>query len=142
MADRFASENATYPSWAELFSGGRGKRIASILTIIVLHGGGNYAVVTLTPSIVADIGGIELIGALTALFNVATLLAAAAIGPLVPRFGTARLWWFMTAIATLGAALSTLADSMVAVAVGRGLAGFGGGGLLAIGCPSPLKLGH
>ena len=77
--------------WHELLADGRGLRIGSVLAVIVLHAGVNYAVVTLAPAIITEVGGGTLIGALTALFNITTVLAAAATGPLAhwPR-DTAR----------------------------------------------------
>ncbi|MEO1607248.1 MAG: MFS transporter [Pseudomonadota bacterium] len=121
------------PNWRELLADGRGLRIGAVLAVIVLHAGGNYAAVTLAPAIVADVGGGELIGALTALFNITTVLAAAATGPLASRYGTRWLWWIMTGLALSGALLSAAADTMSWIATGRAIAGFGGGGLLALG---------
>ena len=46
-----------------------------------MHDGENYAAVTLAQAMVAEVGGGELIGALAALFNITTVLAAAAGGP-------------------------------------------------------------
>ncbi|MGD1884408.1 MAG: MFS transporter [Paracoccaceae bacterium] len=123
----------TAPKWRELLADGRGVRIGTVLAVIILHAGGNYAAVTLAPAIVAEVGGGELIGALTALFNITTVLAAAATGPLASRYGTKWLWWIMTSLALSGALLSAAAGSMPLIATGRALAGFGGGGLLALG---------
>lgn len=121
------------PDWRGLLSGGRGLRIGGVLTVIILHAGGNYAAVTLAPAIVADIGGGELIASLTALFNISTVLAAAATGPLATRYGMKWLWWIMTGLALFGALLSCVAGAMPWIATGRAIAGFGGGGLLALG---------
>ncbi|MEL7279242.1 MAG: MFS transporter [Pseudomonadota bacterium] len=121
------------PDWADLLADGRGRRIGAVLAVIVLHAGGNYAAVTLAPAIVAEVGGGELIGALTALFNITTVLAAAATGPLASRYGTKWLWWIMTGLAFSGALLSAAAGTMTWIATGRAIAGFGGGGLLALG---------
>lgn len=120
------------PGWRSFLAGGRGLRLGGLLAVVVLHAGGNYAVVTLAPAIVAEIGGAALVGALTALFNITTVLAAAAVGPLAGRFGTGALLWAMTLACAAGALLSALAESMTAVALGRAVAGFGGGGLLAL----------
>ena len=121
------------PNWGELLADGRGLRISAVLAVIVLHAGGNYAAVTLAPAMVAEVGGGELIGALAALFNITTVLAAAASGPLAARYGTKWLWWIMTGLALSGALLSAAAGTMLWIAVGRAVAGFGGGGLLALG---------
>ena len=123
----------TAPKWRELLADGRGVRIGTVLAVIILHAGGNYAAVTLAPAIVAEVGGGELIGALTALFNITTVLAAAATGPLASRYGTKWLWWIMIGLALSGALLSAAAGTMQWIASGRALAGFGGGGLLALG---------
>lgn len=120
------------PDWRSFLAEGRGLRLSGLLAVVVLHAGGNYAVVTLAPAIVAEVGGGALIGALTALFNITTILAAAAVGPLAGRFGPGPLLWAMTAACVLGALLSAGASSMTMVALGRGIAGFGGGGLLAL----------
>lgn len=66
------------PNWRSFLAQGRGLRLGGLLAVIMLHAGGNYAVVTLAPAIVAEIGGGALVGALTALFNITTVLAAAA----------------------------------------------------------------
>ncbi|WP_179954340.1 MFS transporter [Denitrobaculum tricleocarpae] len=121
------------PDWRELLAHGRGWRITAVLCVIVVHAGGNYAAVTLAPAIVSEVGGGELIGALTALFNITTVLAAAATGPLAVRYGTKWLWWIMTGLAVSGALISASAGTMPVIAVGRAIAGFGGGGLLALG---------
>lgn len=133
ISDKTSHTADPAPAWRELLADGRGLRIGAVLAVIVLHAGGNYAAVTLAPSIVADVGGGELIGALTALFNITTVLAAAATGPLASRYGTKWLWWIMTSLALSGALLSSVADTMQWIATGRAIAGFGGGGLLALG---------
>ncbi|MEL6210809.1 MAG: MFS transporter, partial [Pseudomonadota bacterium] len=131
MADQALNPDEA-PDWRGFLAGGRGLRLSGLLAVVVLHAGGNYAVVTLAPAIVADLGGGALIGALTALFNITTVLAAAAVGPLAGRFGPGPLLWAMTVACLLGALLSAGATSMTVVALGRALAGFGGGGLLAL----------
>ncbi|NIA72091.1 MFS transporter [Pelagibius litoralis] len=140
MNDQTTHINATQsgtsdhaPDWRALLANGRGFRIAGVLAVIILHAGGNYAAVTLAPAIVAEVGGGELIAALTALFNISTVLAAAATGPLAARYGMKWLWWIMTALAISGAMLSSVAGTMPWIATGRAIAGFGGGGLLALG---------
>lgn len=120
------------PSWKDLLAEGRGVRIGSVLLVIILHAGGNYAVITLAPAIIVEIGGGVLVGALTALFNITTILAAASVGPLAGRLGTGPVLWIMACACGLGALLSASAGTMVIVAIGRAVAGFGGGGLLAL----------
>lgn len=122
----------TESGWNDLLSGGRALRLARLMLVIVLHAGGNYMVVTLGPSIVADVGGGVLIGALTALFNVTTVLAAAVTAPLANRMGSRSLLRVLALACAIGALVSATATTMPAVAVGRAIAGFGGGGLLAL----------
>lgn len=128
----FENLQSVSPSWAEVFGQGRALRFGGLLSIIALHAGGNYMVVTLAPSIVSQIGGGSLIGALTALFNISAILAAAAVGPLMSKCSASRLMWVMAGLSLIGAVMSGLALDMQFVALGRGLAGFGGGGLLAL----------
>ena len=122
----------TTPGWTAVLGGGRGRRIGQLMLVIVLHAGGNFMVVTLAPSIVAEVGGGVLLGALTALFNVATILAAVSVGALAGRCGTTVLLRCMALACVLGGLLSATANAMPMVAVGRAIAGFGGGGLVAL----------
>ena len=120
-------------SWRDLWSGPAGRRLRVLLFVIVLHAGGNYGVVTVAPQMVSEIGGAVLIGALMALFNIFSILAAVAMGVLVKRVGAPRLFVACGALFVLGGVICAAAGRMEVVALGRALAGFGGGGLMTLG---------
>ncbi|MEO1294045.1 MAG: MFS transporter, partial [Pseudomonadota bacterium] len=120
------------PTWGDVLTGERGRRLLALLSIIVLHAGGNYMTVTMAASMIAELGDGALVGALTALYNIATILAAAATGILGDRFGLTRWLWMMALAFAGGALLSAIAPTMSLVALGRALSGLGGGGLFAL----------
>ena len=120
-------------SWRDLWSGEAGRRLRVLLFVIVLHAGGNYGVVTLAPQMVSEIGGAVLIGALMALFNIFSILAAVAMGVMIKRVDAPRLFLACSALFILGGLVCAAAGRIEIVAFGRALAGFGGGGMMTLG---------
>jgi MFS family permease len=118
--------------WREMFSGG------NALPVLVFAGGVGmnaievYIGSTLMPSVVADIGGLDLFAWVTTVFIVASIVASifAAVRP----FGLGPRQNYLIAAATfgIGSLICGLAPSMPILLAGRALQGFGGGLLAAL----------
>ncbi|HEY0854629.1 MAG TPA: MFS transporter, partial [Devosia sp.] len=118
--------------WGELFSGGNGLRIAVLVSGVGLHAINVFISGTLMPSVVGDIGGIELFAWSTTLFIVASIVASifAAIRP----FGIGPRANYIIAALTFGAGslICGLAPEMWVMLLGRTVQGFGAGLLGAL----------
>jgi MFS family permease len=128
------SANPTAPagnSWKELL----GLRYLGILTVLCfgvwLHAADSLLVATLMPSAVLDIGGVAYLSWTLALYELASIVAAAATGLFVMRAGLRNLFVAAALIYTGGCALSAVAPDMAVMLAGRMLQGIGGGMMLA-----------
>ncbi len=118
--------------WGELFAGDNGLKIAVLITGVGLPAINVFISGTLMPSVVAEIGGLELFAWSTTLFIVASIIASifAAIRP----FGLGpRQNYIIAAIAFgLGSLISGLAPAIWVMLLGRVVQGFGAGLLGAL----------
>lgn len=122
----------TKHGWGELFGGG------NALPVLVFAGGiGMNAIEvfigsTLMPSVVAEIGGLDLFAWVTTVFIVASIVASifAAIRPF--GLGPRQNYVIAAAMFAVGSLICGLAPSMPVLLVGRALQGFGGGLLAAL----------
>ncbi len=118
--------------WRELLSGGNG------LAVLVFAGGVGinaievYIGSTLMPSVVADIGGLDLFAWVTTVFIVASIMASmfAAVRPF--GLGPRQNYLIAAGVFAIGSLVCGLAPSMPILLVGRALQGFGGGLLGAL----------
>lgn len=118
--------------WGELFAGGNGLRIAVLTSGVGLHAINVFITGTLLPSVVGDIGGLELFAWSTTLFIVASIVASifAAIRP----FGIGPRVNYILAALTFGTGslICGLAPEMWVMLLGRTVQGFGAGLLGAL----------
>ena len=84
------------------------------------------------PSIVADIGGINLVSWTVALYQLGSIVAGAASGLLCIRYGVKTPMVFATLVYAIGCAISAMAAEMWILLLGRQLQGLGGGVLIAV----------
>ncbi|MDF2983495.1 MAG: transporter [Devosia sp.] len=123
---------ATKNGWGEIFSGG------NALPVVVFAGGVGmnaievYIGSTLMPSVVAEIGGLDLFAWVTTVFIVASIVASifAAVRPF--GLGPRQNYLIAATMFALGSLICGLAPSMPILLVGRALQGFGGGLLAAL----------
>lgn len=121
-----------HTGWREMFSGGRGLAAAVLAGGVGLQAIETFIGSTLLPSVVADIGGLELFAWNTTVFIVASIIASifAAVRP----FGIGPRGSYV--LAAMGFALGSLicgfAPSMEVMLVGRAVQGFGAGLLTAM----------
>lgn len=123
---------ATDGGWKELVADGRGLAVAVFAGGVALHAVEVYIGATLMPSVVGDIGGLELFAWVATSFIVASIAASifAAIRPF--GLGPRQNYLIATVAFGLGTLICGLAPSMPVLLGGRVLQGFGAGLLGAL----------
>lgn len=118
--------------WGELIADGNGLKIAVFAGGVALTAIEVYIGSTLLPSVVRDIGGLELFAWVTTVFIVASIVAAmfAAVRPF--GLGPRHNYLIAAAAFALGSLICGLAPNMPVLLVGRAVQGFGGGLLGAL----------
>ena len=87
---------------------------------------------TILPSVVQDIGGLDLYAWNTTLFVVASILGSALSARLLGGYGARSAYLVASLFFIAGAALCALAPSMPVMLAGRTVQGFGGGLIFAL----------
>jgi predicted MFS family arabinose efflux permease len=136
------TQNATSEtaSWRELWQSGLAGRLALLSFGVWLHAGDELLVATITPQIVAGIGGAHLIAWLTALYEVGSIISGAASALLVLRLGLRNGLLLAVLTYFIGCLLSGFAPSMPVMLVGRLVQGLGGGALVGMSLIAAWKL--
>jgi len=119
-------------SWGAVFAEGRALAAVTLASGVGLQAMETFIVSTLLPSVVGDIGGLELFAWNTTVFIVASIMAAifAAVRP----FGMGPRGTYVLAAMGfgLGSLVCGLAPSMPVMLAGRAIQGFGAGLLTAM----------
>ncbi|WGS54676.1 MFS transporter [Paraburkholderia sp. D15] len=123
---------STAPSWGDLLTGSNGWRILALAGGVALHATDVYIATTILPSVVHEIGGLELYAWNTTLFVVASILGSVLSMPLLAKLGARSAYFVALAVFAVGSVVCASAPSMPWMLVGRTLQGFGGGILLAL----------
>lgn len=126
------SQSATRPNWRSLAQSGVLLRFFFLGLGIWLHAADELIISTLITDIVADIGGIELLGWNLALYELGSIVAGAAMGLQVARSGLRTGFAMSALVYSVGCMISALAPAMEVMLLGRLTQGFGGGGLVAV----------
>lgn len=123
---------ASESSWLDLFRGENGLRIAVLAGGVGIHAVNVFLGATLLPSVVVEIGGLDLFAWNTTLFIVASIFASvfAATRP----FGVGARGCYAIALAAfaLGSFVCGAAFNMPVMLAGRAIQGFGAGLLVAL----------
>ncbi|VVE47425.1 major facilitator superfamily transporter [Pandoraea horticolens] len=124
--------NLTAPGWRDLLSGSNGWRSLALAGGVALHATNVYVATTVLPSIVKEIGGLDLYSWNTTLFVVASILGSVLASKMLTALGPRAA--YVTALLgfSAGTILCAAAPSMPWMLAGRTLQGFGGGILLAL----------
>lgn len=119
-------------SWGAVFAGGRGLAAITLASGVGLQAIETFIGATLLPSVVRDIGGLELYSWNTTIFIIASIIASifAAIRPF--GLGPRGIYVFAAIAFGAGSLVCGLAASMEVMLAGRALQGFGGGLLTAM----------
>ncbi len=126
-------------SWGELLSGKNAARSIALSGGIALYATNTYIATTILPSVVTEIGGLELYAWNTTLFVVASILGSALSAKLLQGTGPRLAYATAALVFMLGGLVCALAPSMPVMLVGRSIQGLGGGLLFAL-CYSMIQL--
>lgn len=120
-------------SWQALLSGKNGARSAALSGGVALHAINIYIATTVLPSVVQEIGGLNLYAWNTTLFVVASILGSALTRRALNRTGARGAYLIAIVLFLAGSLLCALAPSMLVMLLGRTIQGLGGGFLFALG---------
>jgi MFS family permease len=115
-----------------VFSRQNGARGFVIAGGIVLHSINVFITITILPTVVRDIGGLEYFAWNTTLYVVASVVAGGLCTRILPRLGARNLYRGALALFVAGSALCALAPSMPVLLAGRLVQGLGAGTLSAL----------
>lgn len=125
-------EAATKAGWGELLAPRLMLTLCVLLGGVLLHSMNVLVTATLLPSIVAELGGANLMSWPTTAFVASSIVAASGTSLVSGRFGNRRTFSAGAVIYALGAVLCASAPSMGFVIAGRFVQGLGGGLLSAL----------
>ncbi|MCB1460407.1 MAG: MFS transporter, partial [Nitratireductor sp.] len=119
-------------SWSELFSSGLTGRILLLSFGVWLHAADELMVSTITPAMIASIGGEKYVAWLIALYEVGSIVSGAASAIIVLRFGVRFSMAGAALVYFAGCLVSGLAPDMTSMLAGRLIQGLGGGAMIAL----------
>lgn len=119
-------------SWRALLYGRNGLRSIALAGGVALHAINVYIVVTILPSIIADIGGLAYYAWSTTLFVVTSIVGSTLAAKLIDQLGPRWAYLLGLMVFSAGTLLCALAPSMPILLLGRSVQGLGGGILMAL----------
>ena len=125
-------EATTNAGWRTLLSPHLVLTLCVLLGGVLLHSMNVLVTATLLPSVVAELGGANLMSWPTTAFVASSIIAASGTGLISGRFGSRRAFSGGAVIYAAGAALCACTSSMAFVIAGRFVQGLGGGLLSAL----------
>ncbi|WP_281719201.1 MFS transporter [Pandoraea apista] len=127
-----STTNSVAPGWRDLLSGNNGWRSLALAGGVALHATNVYVATTVLPSIVKEIGGLDLYSWNTTLFVVASILGSVLAAKMLTALGPRVAYLAALLGFSAGTILCAAAPTMPWMLAGRTLQGFGGGILLAL----------
>ncbi|WP_137933052.1 MFS transporter [Mesorhizobium comanense] len=118
--------------WAALLYGANGVRSLALAGGVALHAVNVYIATTILPSVIHDIGGLDLYAWNTTVFVVASILGAALSAKLLRGAGPRGAYAIAAAVFAVGALVCAISPSMPVMLLGRSIQGLGGGFLFAL----------
>ena len=119
------------PGWSDLVHSGRFGQVVLIAFGVWLHAADELMVSTITPVMVAEIGGGRYLAWLTALYEIGSIVAGAMAALLVLNLGLRRTMAGAAFVYLAGCLVSGMAPTMEIMLAGRLLQGLGGGAMVA-----------
>jgi MFS family permease len=126
--------------WRLLWASGDLARFCFINLGILLHATNETMVATITPAMVGDLSGVELLGWSFAVYEIGAISAGAAAGRMTSYVSLRTNMMAAALIYSLGALICALAPSMPVFLAGRLVEGLGGGALVSLAFVSVQKL--
>ena len=124
-------ERAIEDRWRHLLTRSLAPATATVCLGDALHALNTFITSTTMPSVVVELGGVNIIGWASTVFLVAAIVGGASAGFLKQRLGARRALIGAAAIFAAGTLCICLAPSMVSVLAGRALQGAGDGVIIA-----------
>src|SRR5829696_6229161 len=118
--------------WSALLSGKNAVYSLPLAGGVALHAINVFIATTILPSVVRDIGGLELYAWSTTLFVLASILGSALSAKLLQGTGPRGAYGAAALVFAAGTLICSLAPTMPVMLVGRFVQGFGGGFLYAL----------
>ena len=118
--------------WLELLRGGNAARSAVVGGGMIIHAISTFIVVTILPSVVREIGGLQFFAWSTTLYVLACLLGGAVSARLLARAGARGSYRVALPVFALGTLVCAVAPSMPVLLAGRAIQGLGAGTLSAL----------
>ncbi len=133
MTDMTETATIKPGSWRDLLGRERLGTTALLAGGVGLYATNEFLTISLLPSTVADIGGQRFYAWVIAVYLVGSVVAAAAVNPLLVRFGPRASYLLTLAIFGIGTLGCALAPNMELLLVGRTVQGAAGGMLAGLG---------
>ncbi|PHM72700.1 MFS transporter [Xenorhabdus kozodoii] len=118
--------------WRDLFSSKNAPSAIALSLGVVLMAVNTLIAITILPSVVNDIGGLNLYAWNTTLFVVASIVGSVLSARLLSASGARNAYLVASLTFFIGSLLCTLAPTMEIMLVGRTIQGLGGGFLFAL----------
>ncbi|MEQ5140408.1 MFS transporter [Proteus vulgaris] len=119
-------------SWGMLLHGKNSLKSLALAEGVALHAINVYITITTLPSVVRDIGGLNLYAWNTTVFILASILFSAVTSRLLSKFAPRNSYLLATLCFLVGSVICATAPSMQILLFGRFVQGAGGGMLLAL----------
>ncbi|QIF93490.1 MFS transporter [Proteus vulgaris] len=119
-------------SWGMLLHGQNSLKSLALAGGVALHAINVYITITTLPSVVRDIGGLNLYAWNTTVFILASILFSALTSRLLSKFAPRNSYMIATLCFLIGSVICATAPSMQILLLGRFIQGAGGGMLLAL----------
>ncbi|HUI62165.1 MAG TPA: MFS transporter, partial [Steroidobacteraceae bacterium] len=107
-------------------------RFALLCVGVWLYAADTLVLATISPAVVADIGGVSYINWAASLYEAAAIISGAAAPVLCARHGLRRVLSLAAVVYSLGCLLSASAATMETLIAGRTIQGLGGGMLMTL----------
>ncbi|OTA15357.1 major facilitator transporter [Xenorhabdus vietnamensis] len=118
--------------WRDLFSSKNAPSAIALSLGVGLMAANTLIAITILPSVVNDIGGLNLYAWNTTLFIVASIIGSVLSARLLSTSGARNAYLVAALIFFIGSLICTLAPTMAVMLVGRTVQGLGGGFLFAL----------
>lgn len=133
MVDSAASNGANaHVKLIDLFTEGRALLTLTLILSVGSHATNLFVTRTVLPTIVADIGGKELMYWALALFQIAAIVGGMGSAQIKAKLGGRHTIYFASGLLVVGSCFAGFANHFVFLVIGRGIQGFAEGMLISL----------